>query len=95
MENCNATKHGLERVAQRSNCKDVVAYINRAYRNGKKPNTFTHPKFRKYLQKVASRSCIDAELRVFGNQIFVFSPTVELITVLDIPNTYGIHKYRK
>ena len=37
MENCNTTKHGLERVIQRSNCKDAVAYIDRAYRNGKKP----------------------------------------------------------
>lgn len=95
MENNNVTKHGFDRVVERSNRKDAAAFADRAYRNGEKPEVFTHPKFRNYLQKVAVHSCVGAELRVFSNQIFVFSPTAELITVLDIPEVYDTRKYRK
>lgn len=89
------TKHGYERVVERSKRKDVTAYADRAMRNGKKPEVFTHPKFKAYLEKVASRSVVGAQIRVFSNQIFVFSPCNELVTVLDIPDVYDTRKYKK
>lgn len=88
------TKHGELRVTQRSAREDANLYADRAYRNGKKPETFTYSKFVAYLNKVASRSVAGAQLRIFNNQIFVFSPDNELITVLNVPSIYTNKKFK-
>jgi len=89
------TKHGELRVTQRSAREDASLYADRAYRNGKKPEIFTYSKFVAYLNKVASRSVAGAQLRVFNNQIFVFSPDNELITVLNVPSIYTNKKFTR
>lgn len=83
------TIHGRERVKERSgvkSLKDIESRVRRAWETGKKIEDFNNPKFRKYLENVlrAGNDWETHELRVKGNEIYVFSHEGVLVTILTI-----------
>lgn len=81
--------HGYERAKDRTKGGGVVKTekrIKKVWANGKRIENYEDdPKFQKYLMNVKSAGDASNELRVFGNDVYIFSSTGVLITVLNIP----------
>lgn len=81
--------HGYERAKDRTKGGGVVKTekrIKKIWTSGKRIENYEDdPKFQKYLMNVKSAGDASNELRVFGNDVYIFSSTGVLITVLNIP----------
>ena len=83
------TTHGYERAKDRTKGGGVAKTekrIKKVWANGKRIENYEDdPKFQKYLMNVKSAGDASNELRVFGNDVYIFSSAGVLITVLNIP----------
>lgn len=83
------TEHGYKRSRERSNAGGLhatEARVKKAWERGKKIEDFQSEKFRKYLKNVLEAKGGEGKtLRVFGNEIYIFTISGRLITVLNIP----------
>ena len=93
------TNHGYERMQQRTKLRDSKAEerVKKVWERGKHIEDFdgSH-KFQTYLKNVRDCRGKDREVRVFGNEVYVFSKEgVCLITVLQIPAKVLLEKNKK
>lgn len=85
----NITLHGYERAKERTNVNGALKTGERAkkaWERGKEIGDFESLKYRKYLKNVLEAKGGEGKtLRVFGNEIYIFTTSGRLITVLNIP----------
>lgn len=82
------TNHGFERMQQRTKLKDSKAEerVKKVWERGKRIEDFANShKFQAYLKNVRDARGNDREVRVFGNEVYVFSKDGICLTVLQIP----------
>lgn len=82
------TSHGFERMQQRTKLKDSKAEerVKKVWERGKRIEDFANShKFQTYLKNVRDARGNDREVRVFGNDVYVFSREGVCLTVLQIP----------
>lgn len=82
------TNHGYERMQQRTKLRDSKAEerIKKVWERGKRIEDFAGAhKFQAYLRNVRDARGNDREVRVFGNDVYVFSREGVCLTVLQIP----------
>lgn len=96
------TEHGYERLKERTGKKGRSAYdlVGRAYEKGKKIEDYTDTKIIKYLTNILNAYSA-SELRVFGNDIYLFGNAIDektyvIITVFEAnPKVMQRSKKRK
>ena len=85
----NISLHGYERAKERTNVNGALKTGERAkkaWERGKEIDDFESLKYRKYLKNVLEAKGGEGKtLRVFGNEIYIFTISGRLITVLNIP----------
>ena len=82
------TNHGFERMQQRTKLKDSKAEerVKKVWERGKRIEDFANShKFQAYLKNVRDARGNDRDVRVFGNEVYVFSKDGICLTVLQIP----------
>ena len=82
------TNHGFERMQQRTKLKDSKAEerVKKVWERGKRIEDFVNSrKFQAYLKNVRDARGNDRDVRVFGNEVYVFSKDGICLTVLQIP----------
>lgn len=82
------TNHGFERMQQRTKLKDSKAEerVRKVWERGKRIEDFANShKFQAYLKNVRDARGNDRDVRVFGNEVYVFSKDGICLTVLQIP----------
>ena len=82
------TNHGFERMQQRTKLKDSKAEerVKKVWERGKRIEDFANShKFQAYLKNVRDARGNDRDVRVFGNDVYVFSKDGICLTVLQIP----------
>ena len=82
------TNHGFERMQQRTKLKDSKAEerVKKVWERGKHIEDFADShKFQAYLKNVRDARGNDRDVRVFGNEVYVFSKDGICLTVLQIP----------
>ena len=82
------TNHGFERMQQRTKLKDSKAEerVKKVWERGKRIEDFANShKFQAYLENVRDARGNDRDVRVFGNEVYVFSKDGICLTVLQIP----------
>ena len=83
------TTHGDKRARERTGItrKAVQRMANKIFVGGYTPQEFSGP-FRRYLDGVYGSTDSHREIRVYGEQIWVFGYENVLITVLVLPRKY-------
>ena len=82
------TNHGFERMQQRTKLRDSKAEerVKKVWERGKHIEDFVGAnKFQAYLRNVRDARGNDRDVRVFGNEVYVFSKDGICLTVLQIP----------
>lgn len=82
------TNHGFERMQQRTKLKDSKAEerVKKVWERGKRIEDFANShKFQAYLKNVRDARGNDRDVRVFGNEVYIFSKDGICLTVLQIP----------
>ena len=83
------TTHGFERAQERikgGGALKIEKRIKKVLEKGKRIEDYSDDaKFQKYLMNVKNARDPSNDLRVFGNDIYLFSQRGALITVLNIP----------
>lgn len=82
------TNHGFERMQQRTKLRDSKAEerVKKVWERGKHIEDFVGAnKFQAYLRNVRGARGNDRDVRVFGNEVYVFSKDGICLTVLQIP----------
>ena len=92
------TNHGYERMQQRTKLRDSKAEerVKKVWERGKHIEDFegSH-KFQTYLKNVRDCRGKDRDVRVFGNEVYVFSKEGVCLTVLQIPAKVLLEKNKK
>ena len=93
------TTHGFERAQDRTKSGGAAKTekrVKKAWEKGKRIEDYSDdPKFQKYLTNVRNAGDPSNELRVFGNDIYIFSFIGVLITVLNIPQKVLMRRARR
>ena len=92
------TNHGYERMQQRTKLRDSKAEerVKKVWERGKRIEYFNGSrKFQAYLKNVRDCRGNDRDVRVFGNEVYVFSKEGVCLTVLQIPAKVLLEKNKK
>lgn len=92
------TNHGYERMQQRTKLRDSKAEerVKKVWERGKRIEDFNGShKFQTYLKNVRDCRGNDRDVRVFGNEVYVFSKEGVCLTVLQIPAKVLLEKNKK
>lgn len=92
------TNHGYERMQQRTKLRDSKAEerVKKVWERGKRIEDFNGShKFQAYLKNVRDCRGSDRDVRVFGNEVYVFSKEGVCLTVLQIPAKVLLEKNKK
>lgn len=92
------TNHGYERMQQRTKLRDSKAEerVKKVWERGKRIEDFNGShKFQTYLKNVRDCRGSDRDVRVFGNEVYVFSKEGVCLTVLQIPAKVLLEKNKK
>ena len=92
------TNHGYERMQQRTKLRDSKAEerVKKVWERGKRIEDFNDShKFQTYLKNVRDCRGNDRDVRVFGNEVYVFSKEGVCLTVLQIPAKVLLEKNKK
>ena len=73
------------RAGVKGGTERIEAFVQRAWDKGKRIESFLSHRTQTYLNNLLGVSREEREIRVFGNEIYVFSPDAVLITVLQMP----------
>lgn len=92
------TNHGYERMQQRTKLRNSKAEerVKKVWERGKRIEDFNGShKFQTYLKNVRDCRGSDRDVRVFGNEVYVFSKEGVCLTVLQIPAKVLLEKNKK